>query len=141
MYVDKTTAAERLIIGQVCDPAITNVKRARRLLMKVLGDFFEDAKQKPIARSDAEDIGDILIAVNDALWMVEIDYCAAMGQYDGVPGGDSYYEGAKRALLIRDVERLREKLHYKDTEPYTEMDDENALPILREIAKKRGVAV
>ena len=141
MYVDKTTAAERLIIGQVVDPAITNVKRARRLLMKVLGDFFEDREQKAIDRNDAEDIGDILIAVNDALWMAEVDYCVAMGQSDEVPGGDSYYEGAKQALLVRDVGRLREKLHYEDTEPYTEMDDEKALPILREIAKKKGMVV
>lgn len=139
MYVDKTTADERLVIGQIVDPSITYIKRARRLLTKVLGDFFEDREQKPIARYDAEDIGDILLSVNDCLWMAETDYCVAMGQYDEVPGGESFYESARRALIIRDVERLRNKLHYKDTQSCIDMPDEEALPILREIAKRKGV--
>lgn len=141
MYIDKTTAAERLIIAQAADPAITYVKRARRMLMKVLGDFFEDREQRPIDRSDAEDIGDILLAVNDALWLAEVDYCATTGEYDEIPGGDAYYEGARRAILVRDVEQLRGKLPFDDTRPYTDLEDEKALPVLLEIAKSKGVAV
>lgn len=97
---------------------ITYVSRARRLLMMVLADHFEDAEQKPISRSDAEDMADILHSVNDALWMAETDYFTTIGQYWAVPGGECHYTGAQRALLVRDVEQLRDKLHYEDTKPY-----------------------
>ena len=141
MYIDKTSAEERLIICQAVDPAFTYVSRARRLLMKVLADFFEDAEQKPISRSGAEDVGDILNVINDALWMAETDYFTATGQYWAVPGGEYHYEGAKRALLVREVEQLRSKLGHEVTKEYMGLDDEKALPILREIARSKGVSI
>lgn len=141
MYIDKTTAAERLIIAKSADTAFNYVSRARRLLMRVLSEYFEDAEQKPISKDDAEDLGDILLAVNDALWMAETDYFATVGECWLVPDGECHYEGAKRALLVREVERLRGKLNPEDKAPYDDMPDEEALPILREIAKKKGVKV
>lgn len=141
MSIDKTNVEERLIICQIVDPAFTYVSRARRLLMKVLADFFEDAEQKSISRSDAEDVRDILHAVNDALWMAEIDYFTTTGQYWAVPGGEHHYEDAKRALLVREVEQLRSKLEHEVTKEYMDLDDEKALPILQEIAKSKGVLV
>ena len=106
--------------------------------MKVLDTFFEDAEQKSISRSDAEDIADILHAVNDALWWAETEYSLTVGD-ESAPGCEPSYTGAKRAVLVRDVERLRDKLHYEDTRPYINMADEEALPILQELAKKKGV--
>lgn len=138
MYIEKTTAAERLIIRQAVDGPFVYIMRARRLLMRVLSDHFEDAEQKPIDRSTAEDMGDILKAVNDSLWWAETEYSLIVG--DGLaPGCDSSYEGARRAALVRDVERLRNKLGYETTEAYLDMDDEKALPLLREIAESNGV--
>lgn len=138
MSIDKTNVEERLVICQIVDPAFTYVSRARRLLMKVLADFFEDAEQKSISHSDAEDVRDILHAVNDALWMAETDYFTTTGQYWAVPGGEYHYEGAKRALLVREVEQLRSKLGHEVTKECMALDDEKALPILQEIAKRKG---
>ncbi len=140
MYIEKTTADERLLICDNVDGAMSYVMRARRLLMKVLGDFFEGAEQKTIDRCYAEDIGDVLHAVNDALWWAETEYSLTVGD-ELAPGCESSYEGAKRALLVRDVERLRRALPYEDTKPYVNLSDEEALPILREIAKKKGVTI
>lgn len=138
MYIEKTTAAERLTIRQAVDSSFVYVSRARRLLMGVLSDFFEDAEQKQISRLDAEDVGNILQAVNDALWWAETEYALTVGDEDA-PGCASSYEGARRAALVRDVERLRGKLSLDDTRPYIDMEDEKALPILQGIAKSKGV--
>ena len=67
MYIEKTTAAERLTIRQAVDGSFVYVMRARRLLVQVLDEYFEDWEQKSISRSEAEDVRDILQAVNDAL--------------------------------------------------------------------------
>lgn len=141
MYSLYPTAADRRTIAQAADPAFTYVSRARRLLMRVLAEHFEYAEQKPIDRSDAEDMADILHSVNDALWEAEREYFSAVGQYWAVPGDEYFYRDAQRALLVRDVEQLRSRLDPKDTAPYVNMADEDALPILREIAEKKGVAV
>lgn len=138
MYIEKTTAAERLTIRQAVDSSFVYVMRARRLLMRVLSDHFEDREQKAICASDAEDVGDILQAVNEALWWAATEYSLTVGD-ESAPGCASSYEGARRATLVRDVERVRDKLNYKDTMPYDGLDDEQALPILREIAKSKGV--
>ena len=138
MYIEKTTAAERLIVQQVMESTFVYVMRARRLLMTVLGKFFEDAEQKPIDRLDAEGIADILQAVNDALWWAETEYGLTVGD-EAAPGCESSSKGAERALLVRDVERLLFKLPHEDTTPYLDMSDEELLPILQEIAKRKGV--
>lgn len=138
MYIEKTTAAERLIIRQAVDGSFTYVMRARRLLAKVLDDFFEDAEQKPINRLDAGDIGDILQAVNDALWWAETEYALTVGD-ETAPGCESSYEGARRAALVRDVEHLRDKLGWDKAKPFVDLDDETALPILRELAVGKEV--
>lgn len=138
MYIEKTTAAERLIIRQAVDGSFTYVMRARRLLMKVLDDFFEDAEQKPINRLDAENIGDVLQAVNDALWWAETEYSLTVGD-EAAPGCESSHEGARRAALVREVERLRHKLGHEVTGSYLDLSDEEALPILREMAAGKGV--
>lgn len=138
MYIEKTTAAERLTIQTAVDSQFVYIMRARRLLMRVLSDHFEDAEQKPISQCEAEDMGDILHAVNDALWRAETEYSLTVGS-EIAPGCGASYEGARQAALVRDVERLRHKLGYETTGPYLDMDDEKALPILQEIAKKRGV--
>lgn len=138
MYIEKTTAAERLTIRQAVDSSFAYVSRARRLLMGVLSDFFEDAEQKQISRLDAEDVGDMLQAVNDALWWAETEYSLTVGDEDA-PGCASSHEGARRAALVRDVEQLRDKLSLDDTRPYIDMEDEKALPILQGIAKSKGV--
>ena len=140
MYIEKTTAAERLIIRQAVDSSFVYVMRARRLLMRVLAEHFEDREQKSISVSDAEDVCDILQAVNDALWWAETEYGLTVGDEDA-PGCHSSYQGAKRATLVRDVERLRSKVGCENTGPYLDMDDEEALPILQEIAKSKGVSV
>ncbi len=140
MYIEKTNASERLIIRQAVDGSFVYVMRARRLLMKVLADFFEDAEQKLIDCSSAEGIGDILQAVNDALWWAETEYSLTVGD-ETAPGCESSYEGARRAALVRDVERLRDKLHWEDTKPYIDLDDETALPILQELVKREEVKV
>lgn len=140
MYIEKTTAAERLTIRQAVDGSFVYVMRARRLLVQVLDEYFEDWEQKSISRSEAEDVRDILQAVNDALWWAETEYALTIGDEDA-PGCHSCYEGARRAALVRDIERLRHKVGAENTLPYLDMDDEEALPILREIAKNKGVSV
>lgn len=140
MYINKTTAAERLIIRQGADSPMDYVARARRLLMQVLDKHFEDAEQKPIGSSDAEDVADLLHAVNDALWFAEAEYGLTIGDayYSGVKPS---YEGAERALRVREVERLRDKIGLDVCKEYESLDDEKALPILRELAKEKGVLV
>lgn len=138
MDIEKTTAAERLTICQAVDHTFVYVMRAQRLIMNVLDDFFDDTEQRPISPLDAESIADMLCAANDALWWAETEYSLTVGN-ESAPGCKVYYDGAKRALLVRDVERLRSKLKWEDAKPYTEMADEDALPILQEIAKKKGV--
>lgn len=138
MYIEKTTAAERLIISDTAYSVMSYVERARRLLMRVISDHFEDAEQKPIESYDAEGIGDILRAINDALWWAETEYALTVGD-EGALGCASYYEGARRALLVRDVERLRDKFSGDETKQYLDLSDEELLPILQELAKKKGV--
>lgn len=137
MYIEKTNAAERLIIRGAVDDSFVYVMRARRLLMRVLADHFEDREQKSISARDAEDVGDLLLAVNDALWMAETEYAMTVGDEDA-PGCRSSYEGARRAALVRDVERLRDMVGTENTKPYLDMEDEEALPILQGIAKSKG---
>lgn len=140
MYIEKTTAAERLIVASTVYSVMTYVTNARRLLMRVLDTFFDDAKQKPIDSYDAESIGDILHAINDALWWAETEYALTVGD-ENAPGCESCYEGAKRALLVRDVERLREKVGCSETKQYLDLRDEELLPILQELAKKKGADI
>ncbi len=140
MYIDKTTAAERRIISNTMFDKFDSIMRARRILMTVLGDHFEDIKQKEIDREDAEWIGDLLHTVNDLLWMVELEYSLLVGD-EAAPSCKVYYEGAKTAAQVLEVERLRRALHFEDTKPYVNLSDEEALPILREIAKKKGVTI
>lgn len=132
MYIEKTTAAERLTIRQAVDNSFVYIMRARRLLMRVLMNHFEDAEQKPIDRLAAEYIGDVLHAVNNALWWAETEYALTVGD-ESAPGCNSSYEGAQRAALVRDVERLRKALDYETTGAYLDLDDEKALPILQEL--------
>ena len=140
MYIEKTNAAERLIIRQAVDGSFVYVARARRLLMRVLDEHFEDREQKPISRISAEDVRDLLLAVSDALWWAETEYGLTVGDEDAV-GCESSYKGAERALLVRDVERLRDQVGTSNTGPYLDMSDEDALPLLREIASKQEVVV
>lgn len=135
MYIEKTTSAERLIIARAVDGIFADIMRARRMLMDVLSDHFEYAEQKEIGKEDAERMADILHSINVTLWAAELEYDLTTGE-NRAPGCDSYYECARRAQLARDVEQLRDKLTYKETAPYAELDDETALPILREIAEK-----
>ena len=137
MYIEKTTAAERLIIRGAVDGSFVYVMRARRLLMRVLAEHFEDRRQKNISESDAEDVRDILEAVNDALWWAETEYALTVGD-ESAPGCDSCYKGAERAALVRDVERLRNKLPYELRTVAEGLDDEKALPILQETLKSKG---
>lgn len=140
MYIYKTTAGERLTIKNNLGTVFPDIMRARRLLMNVLSDFFEDAEQKRISQCDAENIGDILHAVNELLWQSELIYSLTVG--DELAGGcNAYYKGAKRAFLVRDVERLRFELSGEDTAPYVGLFDEEALPILQGIAKSKGIEI
>lgn len=100
MYIEKTTAAERLTIRQAVDGSFVYVMRARRLLVQVLDEYFEDWEQKSISRSEAEDVRDILQAVNDALWWAETEYALTIGDEDA-PGCHSCYEGATGANSLR----------------------------------------
>lgn len=144
MYIEETTAAERLVIRQAVDNSFNYVMRARRMLMRILTDYFESAEQEPINRTDAEDMGDILHAINDALWQAETEYSLTVGD-EAAPGCPSSYEGAKRAIFVRDVERLYRKLGRDAPQEYLNMDDEKALPILQELLSaepmERGVLV
>lgn len=137
VHIESTTARERLAIRQAVDSSFVYVSRARRLLMRVLGDYFEDAEQKSIDRKGAEDMCDILQAVNDALWWAETEYSLTVGD-EIAPGSGPSYEGAIRALRVRDVEHLRNKLGHEITGAYLDMDDEKALAAMRAIAKSNG---
>ncbi len=140
MYINKTTAAERLIIRQGADSPMDYVARARRLLAQALDECFEDAEQKPIDRSTAEVVADLLHTVNAALWFAETEYGLTVGDAY-YPGVEPSYLGAERALRVREVERLRDKIGLDVCEEYESLDDEKALPILRELAKEKGVLV
>lgn len=137
MYIEKTTAAERLIISQAMYGIITNVERARRLLLNVIGDFFEDAEQKPISAPDAEHIQDMILTINDILWEAETGYGLTVGD-DDTGGIKSELESAKRMLLVQKVERLRAKIDYKACQHLLDLDDEEALPLLEALAKEKG---
>ena len=105
MYITKTTAKERLIIGNAVDSQFDYVMRARRLLMKVLDDFFNDAEQKAICTQDAEDIGEINVT--------EIQYIKIYTA-DGteIRIGDSQNFGEKYLLystILQENERKAEK--------------------------------
>lgn len=136
MYIEKTTAAERMIIRDAADFPFVYVSRARRLLMRVLADYFENREQKQIDRTDAENLRDVLDAINDALYEAEITYALTVGDEDAL-GVEPTLEGARRAALVRDVEHLRDKLGWDKAKPFVDLDDETALPILRELAAKK----
>ena len=138
MYIEKTTAAERMIIRDAADFPFVYVSRARRLLMRVLADYFENREQKQIDRTDAENLRDVLDAINDALYEAEVTYALTVGDEDAL-GVEPTLEGARRAALVRDVEHLRDKLGHKATEAYLDLSDEEALPILRGMAAGKGV--
>lgn len=140
MYIQKTTATERMIIRDVADVPFVYISRARRLLMRVLVDYFENRDQKQIDRTDAENLRDVLDAINDALYEAEVTYALTVGD-ETAPGCESSYEGARRAALVRDVEHLRDKLGWDKAKPFVDLDDETAIPILRELAAGKGVAL
>lgn len=137
MYIYKTTADERLTISENMGDIFPDISRARRLLVMVLDKFFDKDQPDQISSFDAGRIGDILNAVNDTLWTAELSYSLTVG--DELAGGcEAYYEGARRAMLVRDVERLRAKLPGGAAFPYSELPDEEALPILQGIAEGLG---
>lgn len=137
MYIEKTTAEERLMISQTMYSIMTNVERARRLLMDVIGDFFDKAEQEPISAPDAEYIQDMIHAINDMLWEAETEYSLTVGNND-TGGCKSELEGAKRMLLVQKVEELRNKIGYKDCKHLRDLEDEEALPLLEALAKEKG---
>lgn len=140
MYIQKTTATERMIIRGVADVPFVYISRARRMLMRVLADYFENREQKQIDRTDAENLRDVLDAINDALYEAEVTYALTVGDEDTL-GVEPTLEGARRAALVRDVEHLRDKLGWDKVKPFVDLDDETALPILREMAAGKGVAL
>lgn len=140
MFIESTTAAERLIIDRCVYGPMSYVARATQLLGRVLDNFFGDAEQKPINSKAASDIGDVLFAVQDALWQAETEYDLTVGS-ELSPGCEPYYESARRALLVRDVERLRRALPCEDRKLYDNLPDAEALPILQELAKKKGMTI
>jgi hypothetical protein len=137
MYIDKTTAGERLIIEGAMFGVMAHTARARRLLTEALGEYFEDAEQKAISPVNAEYIRDILFCVSDLLWDADIEHCLTVGD-DSATGLDSYFEGCKRGQLVRKVEALRRKLDSSQTKDLLDMDDEQALPLLEALAKGAG---
>ncbi len=137
MYIEKTTAEERFLIDRVMYGIVSNVERARRLLMDVIGDFFEEAEQKPINAADAEHIQDMVFAINNMLWEAETEYGLTVGNND-TGGCKSELEGAKRMLLVQKVEELRNKIGYNDCKHLRDLEDEEALPLLEALAKEKG---
>lgn len=138
MYIEKTTAAERFIIADKVYSAMSYVTEARRMLISVLNLFFDDAEQKTICVDDADVISSMLNAVNEALWQAETEYALTVGS-ENAPGCNPFYESAKRALLVRDVERLLDSVERNEAKQYLGLSDEELLPILQELAKKKCV--
>lgn len=140
MYIGKTTASERIIIQNAVDGLILSVEQASRMLERALEDYFREAQQKPIQPSEAKDLADVLDAVDDILIKVRTEYNLTVGN-EWAQGTEINYRSAERCLLVREVERLRDKLGYEATKQYADLEDEEALPILRELAKQKGVRV
>ena len=140
MYIGKTTASERIIIQNAVDGLIVSVAQASRMLERALEDYLTSAQKEPIQPSEAKALADVLDAVDDILIKVQAEYNLTVGN-EWAQGTEINYRSAERCLLVREVERLRDKLGCEATKQYADLEDEEALPILRELAKQKGVRV
>lgn len=122
----------------LCDPKMVELSRYTKLPPVIrYADTLDGIASALPAFCDAGDMADILLAVNDALWWAETEYALTVGD-ESAPGCYSCYQGAQRATLVRNVERLRDAVGTENTHPYLDMDDEEALPILQKIADRKG---
>lgn len=138
MLTEKLNALERATIDDAMGDLFSDVMTARDVLADTLGTYFEFAKQPSLCEAQAREIGARLKLINDTLWRVETEYSLMMG-HDTAPATEWALEAAKRALLVRRVEWLRGKLPCTETEPYSQLSDEDALPALLELARRKGI--
>lgn len=102
MYVEKTTAAERVAIGNAMCPIMDNLERAGRMLLRIQEEYFSDHSET-IQAGEYQDIKDILSAVSDTIDDCITAYYMTTGWEGGGYSG-SIVESVKRfdmALRIR----------------------------------------
>lgn len=105
MYVEKTTAAERVAIGNAMCPIMDNLERAGRMLLRIQEDYFS-GHAETIQGGDYQDIKDILSAVGDTIDDCITAYYMTTGWEGGGYSG-SIVGSVKRFDMAR---RLRKAL-------------------------------
>lgn len=152
MFLHTTTRNERRVIIDVFNEMIPALDRAHYLLCGIAEDYFSAREQKPIAKYQAEHIGIMLQTVNDIIWDVLLTYHLTTGEdeWRGVKPRMVEYQRAKLAQEVNaEVWRLYEaetrlppaeraeaaaqRVHL------CELPDEQALPLLKQLAREGGV--
>lgn len=139
MITEKLTARDRITISNAIDDLMADIMNARELLIAdIVSEHCYHREQRPVGADIARQITLKLRLINDILWRAETEYSLMMGN-ENTPATSFAYEAAERALLVRRVEKLRNKLPFRETAPYCQLPDEKALPILLDIARKNGI--
>ena len=103
MYIEQTTAADRLIIGRSLYCVFDNLDSASYLLSEIQDTYFDDYEQKPISKIDAEGLAIKLRIVSDIVWDAILTYHLTVGNKD-FRGCAPYFESTERASLAAKVE-------------------------------------
>ena len=129
MYINETTAEERLTIANTVGDIFTAIDRAHRMLYRLWEDHFESLEQKDISAYDAKDMGDLIYTIDDILFNAMLKYGLVTGE-SAIPGVEPYMIGAKRAARALRVEALNTDIFHAERD---------LKPELREkICRKRG---
>lgn len=141
LYIQQTTAHDRLTIERALDGAFISLDRAHSLLEDVLDGHFGGYEKQAVSAHDAEMISDKLEIVGEIIFNALLAYSLTIGRGD-FRGVAPYLESAERAALAVKIEsRLRAVFPGSDrTERRKEimgLSDKEAIAIL----EKEGAAV
>lgn len=96
MYIEKTTAEERLVIERAVDGVFLQIDNAHFIIMDVLETYFMEREQKDINKFDAEKVGIYLNAAADMIFDALLQYYLTIGEYEW-RGVEPHLRGAERA--------------------------------------------
>lgn len=110
MYIQETTAKERLVIAGAVGDAFNDLERAHRMLYRVWENHFEDPeRQTAISVDDAKEMGDLLYTIDDIIFNALLEY-ALITCDTHFPGLEPHMKGAANAVKSLRVHKLNQDL-------------------------------
>lgn len=150
MYIEKTTAEDRLVIETVLDGIFLQIDKAHFIIMDVLETYFMEREQKDLYKFDAERAGVYIRTAADMIFDALLQYYLTVGQYDW-RGVEPHLQSAERASKAISVNKAIEKcfdaqkIIGRGTERAAAMQaqlraayslpDDQAAPLIEKIAK------